>query len=391
MFSSMKKIILCCILSSLVAINTNAQTVELFDENALDNATKTETNQLETVQHLEETSQNNKNEEDKDGLLSFITKPLSLFFSADDKIKTPDGKEETFLEKATRQALEGKLEDQMNLAYMYLYGTNGVQQDFNKAFEYYQMAAKQNDPIALNNLGSLYFNGIGVEKDNKTALALFKKAADLGNDNAATNLAFIYLKGGVKDPVRNKIAMDLFKKAAQSGNNVAKFMLGYAYYIGFVYQQNFDQAFNLVKSAANGDSNIDEAQIVLAEMYLNGKGTVQNYTKGIVAYRAAVNQGNSEAYMKLAKIYQEGKITPQNLIMAHSLYNIASVQEETGAAKKRDKIGEKLNLEELLKAQADAQNFQPQPSELTKYIRKTFGFDIRSYIDMNVITTQGNK
>lgn len=387
----MKKIILCCILSSLVAINTNAQTVELFDENALDNATKTETTQLETVQHLEETSQNNKNEEDKDGLLSFITKPLSLFFSADDKIKTPDGKEETFLEKSTRQALEGKLEDQMNLAYMYLYGTNGVQQDFNKAFEFYQMAAKQNDPIALNNLGSLYFNGIGVEKDNRTALTLFQKAADLGNDNAATNLAFIYLKGGVKDPVRNKIAMDLFQKAAQSGNNIAKFMLGYAYYIGFVYQQNFEQAFKLIKSAANKDSYIDEAQIVLAEMYINGKGTVQNFTKGIAAYRAAVNQGNSEAYMKLAKIYQEGKITPQNLIMAHSLYNVASVLEETGATQKRDKIGEKLNLEELLKAQADAQSFQPHPSELTKYIRKTFGFDIRSYIDMNVITTQGNK
>ena len=387
----MKKIILCGILSSLTAISANAQTVELFDDGVLENTAKTEATQQEKIQNLEETPQNDNTKENEEGLLSFITKPLSLFFSANDKIKTPDGKEETFLEKSTRQALEGKLEDQMNLAYMYLYGTNGVQQDFNKAFEYYQMAAKQNDPIALNNLGSLYFNGIGVEKDNRTALTLFQKAADLGNDNAATNLAFIYLKGGVKDPVRNKIAMDLFQKAAQSGNNIAKFMLGYAYYIGFVYQQNFDQAFKLVKSAANGDSNIDEAQIVLAEMYLNGKGTVQNYTKGIVAYRAAVNQGNSEAYMKLAQIYQEGKITPQNLIMAHSLYNIASVQEETDAAKKRDKIGEKLKLEELLKAQADAQNFQPHPSELTKYIRKTFGFDIRSYIDMNVITTQGNK
>lgn len=387
----MKKIILCGILSSLTAINANAQTVELFDDGVLENTAKTEAPQQEKIQNLEETPQNDNTKENEDGLLSFITKPLSLFFSADDKIKTPDGKEETFLEKSTRQAREGKLEDQMNLAYMYLYGTNGVQQDFNKAFEFYQMAAKQNDPVALNNLGSLYFNGIGVEKDNKTALALFKKAAELGNDNAATNLAFIYLKGGVKDPARNKIAMDLFKKAAQSGNNVAKFMLGYAYYIGFVYPQNYDQSFKLIKSAANEDSYIDEAQIVLAEMYLNGKGTVQNFTKGITAYRAAVDQGNSEAYMKLAKIYQEGKITPPNLIMAHALYNVASVQEESGAAQKRDKIGEQLKLEELLKAQSDAQNFQPHPSELTKYIRKTFGFNIRSYIDMNVINTQGNK
>ena len=73
----------------------------------------------------------------------------------------------------------------MNLAYMYLYGTNGVQKDYSKAFEYYQMAAEQNNPIALNNLGSLYFNGIGTNPDVQKAVALFTKAAELGNDNAA--------------------------------------------------------------------------------------------------------------------------------------------------------------------------------------------------------------
>ena len=48
-------------------------------------------------------------------------------------------------------------------------------------------------------------------------------------------------------------------------------------------------------------------------------------------------------------------------------------------------------LEELQQAQAEAQNFKPKPSELTLFIRRTFGFDIRSYIDMNVLTPKGNK
>ena len=50
----------------------------------------------------------------------------------------------------TRFAEEGDVEAQMNLGYMYLYGNNGVEQDFDKAFKYYDMAAAQNNPIALN-------------------------------------------------------------------------------------------------------------------------------------------------------------------------------------------------------------------------------------------------
>ena len=392
---SMKKILLCCLLSSFFAANSYAQVVDLFDDDSLSTPNKNEIKTAKPVQDIADSRETSESKEvensDNAGLFSFITKPISLLFSADDKVEKPDGSEETFLEKSTRQAREGNLEDQMNLAYMYLYGTNGVNQDFTKAFEFYQMAAAQNDAIALNNLGSLYFNGIGTATDVKKAIEMFAKSAELGNDNAATNLAFIYLKGGVKDPKRNKIAMDLFLKAADSGNNVAKFMVGYAYYIGFVFEQNYGKAYQLVRSAAGKDSNLDEAELILAEMYLKGIGTTQNFGKGINAYKAAVQQGNTEAYMKLADIYAKGKITPTNLIMAHALYNIAAVQEEPDAAKYRDAIGTKLKLEELQQAQAEAQNFKPKPSELTLFIRRTFGFDIRSYIDMNVLSPKGNK
>lgn len=390
----MKKTIFCCLISSFLAANSYAQAVDLFDDDNLTSPKQNEAKTEENVQFSDnnsETTQDNDSADKNAGMLSFITKPISLLFSANDKVTASDGKEETFLEKSTRQAKEGKLEDQMNLAYMYLYGTNGVKQDFDKAFDFYQMAAEQNDPIALNNLGSLYFNGIGTEADAKKAIEMFSKAAELGNDNAATNLAFIYLKGGVKDAARNKIAMNLFKKAADSGNNVAKFMTGYAYYIGFVFEQDYDMAFKLIRSASGKDSNLDEAQLILSDMYIKGQGTVQNFNKGIAACRAAVNQGNSEAYIKLARIYTDGKITQPNLLMAHSLYNIAAVLNEPKAAEYRDKIGASLPLDQLLQAQNEAQNFKPHPSELTMYVRQTFGFDIRSYIDMNVITTKERK
>ena len=317
--------------------------------------------------------------------VSVITKPLSLFFSADDEVETEEGTKETFLERSTRLAEEGSLEDQMNLAYMYLYGTNGVKADYDLAFKYYSMAAAQNDAIAMNNLGSLYFSGIGTKKSPKKALALFEKAAELGNDDAAVNLAFIYLTGGTKDMARNHKAMKLFQKAATKGNKIARFMLGYAYYRGFVVPQDYAEAFKLVRSVAVDDAKLDEAQVVLADMYISGYGTVQNYQKAISALKGAVAQGNTEAFMILAKVYTDARISMPNKLMAHALYNIAASQNIPQAEEKRDEIGKKMQLQELVQAQEMAQQYQAAPSELTTYVRQTFGTSIRHYIDNNMV------
>ena len=268
-----------------------------------------------------------------------------------------------------------------------MYGANGVEPDVAKAFKYYEMAAEQKDPIALNNLGSLYFSGIGTKKNYEKALSLFSQASDLGNDNASLNLAFIYLTGSAKDPVRNKKAFDLFEKSQKAGNKIAEFMLGYAYYKGFVTDVNYAEAYKYIKDAANGKAQIDEAQLVLADLYTKGIGTVQNYTSAVKSYRAAVNQGNMEAILKLAEVYASGSITPQNLVLAHALYNIAAAQNIPDAAQKRDELNGEMPLEALTNAQTTAQNFRSSPSELTKYIRQTYGYNIRNYIDNNMIVT----
>lgn len=54
------------------------------------------------------------------------------------------------------------------------------------------MAAAQNDSIAVNNVGSLYYSGVGTEKNYLKAAAMFDRAAKLGNVEASVNLA-VYL------------------------------------------------------------------------------------------------------------------------------------------------------------------------------------------------------
>ncbi|MBQ7632837.1 MAG: sel1 repeat family protein [Alphaproteobacteria bacterium] len=372
----MKKLLLSALLLAL-----SSHTVKAADEVQL-LADEMFLSESDATEIEAQTAEDNGDDKKSGGFFGFISRPLSKLFSSDDT-KNTAALQETWLEKNVRLADEGNLNSQMDLAYMYLYGSDEVKQDFKKALQYYTMAAQQDDPIALNNLGSLYFSGIGTPRDIRTALTLFQKSAELGNDNAAINLAFIYLTGGKKDPERNKRAIELFE-SAKNKNNIAKFMLGYAYFKGFVVSQDYSKAFELIKTAAGGDALIDEAQLVLAEMYVKGLGTVQNYQNAISSYRAAVSQNNIEAIMMLAQIYVDGVICPKNPILAHALFNIAASKNIPDAADKRDEIAAKMKLEELAQAQDIAQNYKETPSELTGYIRQTYGSNIRQYIDNNI-------
>ena len=325
---------------------------------------------------------------------SFIKKPLSIFsLKSEEKEQDSENKTqnqenagdekarpETPLERAIRLAEGGDDEIALSLGYMYLYGQDGVDSDYAKAFHFYELAANDGNTIALNNLGSLYFNGIGTEVNYKKAAELFSKAAQNGSDDAAVNLGFIYLSTG--KPKFFDQAITLFEQAAKSGNNTAKFMLGYAYYKGFVVEKDYHKAVELIKEAAT--AKFDEAEFVFANIYANGNGIAKNYGNAVKYYRSAVGQGHVESMMRLADILKEGKMFPQNPVQAHILYNIASVYGATEAAEKRDSLEKVLKLEQLLEAQAVAENYKENPSELTQYIRQTFGKNVCRYIDDNL-------
>ena len=396
----MKKYIFLTLLCALIVCKTNAQEADLVS-GIMENSVIGETHDIQKSD--KQVADDKTGDKSTFSFLnfSFIKKPLS-FFSSDHKqeksqeqketeIQASDEKhsqtqsentaqkEETPFEKAVRLAENGDVENALGLGYMYLYGQNGVETNYEKAFHFYQIAAKQNNIIALNNLGSLYFNGIGTSVDYNKAAELFKKAAELGSDDAAVNLAFIYLSSEQEDLIEPAIA--LFEQAANAGNNTAKFMLGYAYYTGVGIEQNFYEAVRLIRDAAN--ANFDEAQYMLAKIYVNGDGIAQNYTNAVKYYRKAIGQGNTQAMMDLAQILTEGKMYPRNFVQAHILYNIASVYGIEDATEYREALEGMLKLEELLEAQNTAEKYHENPSELTQYIRQTFGSNVRKYIDNN--------
>ena len=327
-----------------------------------------------------ETEAKEDSDDDK-GIFSFMNRSFTKKKESKKVYARPDEKKETFVQRITRQAEEGDVNAQLTLGYMYLYGEEGVEVDYDKAFRYYSMAAAQRDNVAINNLGSLYYSGIGTDKDYQKAATLFNEAAKLGNVEAAVNLGFIYLSGNNVGK-NSHAAMELFKKAADKGNPTAKFMLGYAYYKGFVYPQDYGKAVKLIRDAA--DAELSEAQYVLAVMYLNGHGITKNYGNAVKFLRLAVKQGNVDAMTELGDILALGTAYPKDIYTAHMLFNIAAVRGAPKAAEKRDAIEKVMKIEELLQAQTSAEKFTETPSDLTSYVKQTFGTDVRKYIDENM-------
>ena len=282
------------------------------------------------------------------------------------------------------KAAKGDVEAQLNLGYMYLYGINGVNIDYKQALSYYEAAAAQKSAVAYNNLGSLYFSGVGTDLDKEKALYFFEEAAKLGSNDAAVNLAIISLSSGAKDKTDAdyKKIFDLLNQA-QKDNNIAKFLLGYSYAKGFRVEPNKIKAFQYIKAAA--DDKYDEAQYILADFYINGFGTAKNYNRAIEYLQMATDQGNIDAMMKLADILAAGKIYTKDVKKAHMLYNIASVSGAKGAAEKRDALEENLPIQDLLNIQSMAEDFTANPSQQTSFIRKTFGSSLKAYIDTYII------
>lgn len=145
---------------------------------------------------------------------------------------------------------------------------------------------------------------------------------------------------------------------------------------------DYKKAFLLIKAAA--DAQYDEAQYVLSDFYINGWGTPKNYNRAVQYLRMSIAQGNPEAIMRLADILAEGKVYTRNIKNAHVLYNVASVMGMSEAAEKRDDIEKSLRIEDLLAVQSEAENYKPAPSQLTSFIRQTFGNSLKVYIDTNL-------
>ena len=92
--------------------------------------------------------------------------------------------------------------------------------DYQAAYEEWLPLAELGDAEAQYNLGVMYDEGAGIEKDLVKAAAWYRKAADQGFIDAQTNLGMMYYYGqGI--PRDHAEAARWFKRAASQGDHEA--------------------------------------------------------------------------------------------------------------------------------------------------------------------------
>ena len=82
--------------------------------------------------------------------------------------------------------------------------------------EWLQKAADLGDDDAMTNIGYLYEKGLGTAPDYAKAFEYYQKAADLGNPHGLADVAWMILTDLVPDPDYAK-AVEYFTRSAESG------------------------------------------------------------------------------------------------------------------------------------------------------------------------------
>jgi len=179
-----------------------------------------------------------------------------------------------------------------------------TQGDWDGAFKTFQSLAEQGYAAAQYNLGTLYFQGHGVQKDETKALEWSTKAAQQGYATAQYNLGMLYSRGiGVqKDEAK---ALEWYTKAAQQGLAAAQNSLGWLYCNGRGVPQDTAKAFEWFNKAAQ--QGYAQAQYNLFLMYYKGQGVKQDKAQAEAWLRKAAAQGDPQAQKKWGELFGDAK------------------------------------------------------------------------------------
>jgi TonB family protein len=182
---------------------------------------------------------------------------------------------------------------------MYFVGS-GVPRNEERAAAYYQRAAERGNVMGESNLGALYMNGDGVPRDLGKGLYWLRKAAEAGNAGSQCNLGVVLSRGGTLN-TDYPAAVEWYRKSAEQGYAEAQNNLGYAYMGGRGVTRDIDAAFRWYQKAA--DQGYAPGQYNLGVMYRYGQGTPKDIDRALSLFLKAADQGYADAQRGVAELY----------------------------------------------------------------------------------------
>ena len=238
--------------------------------------------------------------------------------------------------------------------------SNNKLYNMDKAIELYKDCAENDsDSFSMFRLGSIYFNGNGVEKNTVLGLQYLNHAAKSGNKYAKITLAGIYSNGDnefydmakairlYKDCAENENEPDPFSmyrlgaiylkgkgvekdielglhylnNAIAGGNSFAKVTLANFYADSTHDMYDIAKAIQLYKDCAENEDEPDPFSMYkLWSIYIKGNGVEKNIELGLHYLNNAIDGGNSFAKVTLADFYADSTHSRYNITKAIQLY-----------------------------------------------------------------------
>lgn len=296
---------------------------------------------------------------------------LLLGEDKDGKNKDPKAAMDMF----NKAAEKGNAAAHSLLAQVYESGQGGQTKSLEKAVEHYATAARGNDGVAQLWMGNAFQTGLlkdsaqGKKQEDlkpedvllapnpSQALSMYRLAANNNLPQAIYNVGVFYENGAVVDKDLAK-AFALVQRAAQAGIPVAAYRLGAYYQQGAGIGQDVVAAAAWYKRAA--DAGLPQAKLVYGIMLENGAGVEQSVIAAAKNYEEAANAGLPQAMINLAQLYERGAGVSKNLGKAWTLTSLAidGTNGDANAKAYREKLEKTLTKDELDKAKKDYEDMK---------------------------------
>ena len=184
--------------------------------------------------------------------------------------------------------------DRYKEARTFLYGSDDVEQSFEKAYSLFMEEAEEGNALAMYDIGRMHMDGLGVVIDSDAAQAWYEKALIAFSEvEAEKPMPYTqYRIGkmfavGLGTPKDYEGAADWFKMAVGKNHRYAQYSLAGLYYHGHGVDQSYSTAFNLYSRSAT--QNNPYASYELAKMLRDGIGTVKDTVKANEHFKRAFN------------------------------------------------------------------------------------------------------
>jgi tetratricopeptide (TPR) repeat protein len=175
--------------------------------------------------------------------------------------------------------------------------------DLEQAKVWYKRAVALGSSWAMNRMGMMFRDGLGVTRNDVEAVKLFQAAAAKGNEYAMANLGIMYQTGrGIAVNVVE--AERLYDKAGKTAKSDVLYNIAHLFYTGKEIPKDYVHAMQFYAlGAAKGDP---KAMNTIGIMYESGYGVKQDYKKAIEWYEKAAAQGHVKARERVALLKSHG-------------------------------------------------------------------------------------